>query len=83
MSIARAEYLRSNEVEDGEGKVAETKLERLLLRPAEAAEILGVSRSKLYELIAQGKIPSVRLDEGRLIRVPLAALKILVERAGA
>ena len=65
------------------GKVVETKLERLLLRPAEAAEILGVSRSKLYELIAQGKIPSVRLDDGRLIRVPLAALKALVERAGA
>jgi excisionase family DNA binding protein len=59
----------------------ETKLERLLLRPAEAAEILGVSRSKLYELIAQGKIPSVRLDEGRLIRVPIAALKALVEGA--
>jgi excisionase family DNA binding protein len=59
----------------------ETKLERLLLRPAEAAEILGVSRSKLYELIAQGKIPSVRLDEGRLIRVPVAALKALVESA--
>lgn len=65
------------------GEVVETKLERLLLRPAEAAEILGVSRSKLYELIAQGKIPSVRLDEGRLIRVPIAALKTLVEKAGA
>jgi excisionase family DNA binding protein len=62
--------------------VMETKLERLLLRPAEAAEILGVSRSKLYELIAQGKIPSVRLDEGRLIRVPVAALKALVDSAG-
>jgi excisionase family DNA binding protein len=64
------------------GEVMETKLERLLLRPAEAAEILGVSRSKLYELIAQGKIPSVRLDEGRLIRVPVAALKALVDSAG-
>ena len=63
------------------GEEVETKLERLLLRPAEAAEILGVSRSKLYELIAQGKIPSVRLDEGRLIRVPVAALKALVEGA--
>jgi excisionase family DNA binding protein len=64
------------------GEVMENKLERLLLRPAEAAEILGVSRSKLYELIARGKIPSVRLDEGRLIRVPVAALKALVESAG-
>jgi excisionase family DNA binding protein len=63
------------------GEAVETKLERLLLRPAEAAEILGVSRSKLYELIAQGKIPSVRLDEGRLIRVPVAALKALVDGA--
>lgn len=64
------------------GEGVETKLERLLLRPAEAAEILGVSRSKLYELVAAGKLPSVRLDEGRLIRVPLAALKALVEKAG-
>ena len=68
---------------EGEDDAVEIKLERLLLRPAEAAEILGVSRSKLYELIAQGKIPSVRLDEGRLIRVPLGALKLwLVEKAG-
>jgi excisionase family DNA binding protein len=65
------------------GGQMESKLERLLLRPAEAAEILGVSRSKLYELVAAGKLPSVRLDEGRLIRVPLAALKALVEKGGA
>jgi excisionase family DNA binding protein len=63
------------------GEVVETKLERLLLRPAEAAEILGVSRSKLYELIAARKLPSVRLDDGRLIRIPLSALKALVEKA--
>jgi excisionase family DNA binding protein len=62
--------------------VVETKLERLLLRPAEAAEILGVSRSKLYELVAARKLPSVRLDDGRLIRIPLSALKALVEKAG-
>jgi excisionase family DNA binding protein len=55
--------------------VVETKLERLLLCPAEAAEILGVSRSKLYELVAARKLPSVRLDDGRLIRIPLSALK--------
>ena len=62
--------------------MVETKLERLLLRPAEAAEILGVSRSKLYELVAARKLPSVRLDDGRLIRIPLSALKALVEKAG-
>jgi len=63
------------------GETVETKLERLLLRPAEAAEILGVSRSKLYELVAARKLPSVRLDDGRLIRIPLSALKALVEKA--
>jgi excisionase family DNA binding protein len=63
------------------GEAVETKLERLLLRPAEAAEILGVSRSKLYELVAARKLPSVRLDDGRLIRIPLSALKALVEKA--
>ena len=46
---------------------------RLLYRIAEAAEILGVSRSKAYELVASGEIPSVRL--GGTVRVPAAALK--------
>ena len=36
-------------------------LEKILLRPAEAAEMIGVSRSKIYELIASGAIPSVGL----------------------
>jgi excisionase family DNA binding protein len=46
---------------------------RLLLRPAEVAEAVGVSRAKAYELIAAGQIPSVKL--GGCIRVPLAALE--------
>ena len=57
--------------------------ERLLLRPAEAARLLSVSRSTIYELIASGKVPSARLDDGRLTRIPLAALKALVEKAGS
>jgi len=54
-------------------------LERILLRPAEAAEMIGVSWSKIYELIASGAIPSVRLQDGRMIRVPAAALKALAK----
>ncbi len=61
--------------------MADGKIERLLLRPSEAAEVLGVSRSKCYELIASGAIPSVRLERGKLVRVPLEALKRLA--AGA
>ena len=39
----------------------------LLLRVTEAARLLGVSRSTLYQLIAKGEIPVVRL--GRSVRV--------------
>ena len=45
----------------------------LLLRPAEAAVAIGVSRSRLYQLLASGELPSVRL--GRTVRVPVAALQ--------
>ena len=37
-------------------------MERLLLRPAEASEAVGIGRSKIYELLARGEIPSVRVD---------------------
>lgn len=42
------------------------------LRVPEVAKILGISRSKTYELIRQGVIPSVKF--GRIIRVPSALL---------
>ena len=41
------------------------RVERLLYRPAEAAEALGVSRSKVYELMNTGEIPWVRVGEAR------------------
>lgn len=46
---------------------------RLLLRPAEAAAALGISRSKTYELLAAGVIPSIRV--GSSVRVPVEALQ--------
>ena len=55
--------------------------ERLLLRPAEAAELIGIGRSKTYELIRAGELPSVRL--GNSLRVPLRDLQAWVERLGA
>ena len=48
-------------------------LEPLLLSVEEAAEVLRLGRSTLYELIASGEIPSLTI--GRSRRVPLAALK--------
>ena len=51
---------------------------RLLLRPTEVAESLGIGRSKAYELIASGAIPSIRL--GGSVRVPLGALRDWIAR---
>jgi excisionase family DNA binding protein len=52
--------------------------ERLMLRPAEVGDAIGVSRSKAYELIANGVIPSVKV--GGCVRVPLAALQSWIDR---
>lgn len=55
-----------------------TRNERLMLRPGEVAEALGIGRSKAYELIAAGEIPSIRL--GGSVRVPLDALRAWIDR---
>lgn len=49
------------------------ELPRLLLRPGEAAEVLGIGRSRMYEIIAAGLIPCVRI--GKTVRVPAEALR--------
>jgi len=45
---------------------------RLLLRPEEAAESIGVSRARFYELMADGRIKSIKI--GRSRRVPVAEI---------
>ncbi len=55
----------------------ESKTASLLLKPAQAAEALGVSRSKIYELLSRRVIPSVRLDGS--IRVPAIQLQSWLE----
>jgi len=42
-------------------------MEKLLLRPEEAAQLLGLGRATVYELIAAGSLPGVRI--GRSIRL--------------
>jgi excisionase family DNA binding protein len=53
-------------------------MDKILLRPAEAAELLGVSRSKVYQLLAVGTLPRVRV--GLSLRIPTKALQRWVER---
>jgi excisionase family DNA binding protein len=43
-------------------------MDALLLKVPEAAAQLGISRAKLYELISNGALPSVRVDGCRRIR---------------
>lgn len=52
-------------------------MEQILLRPQEAATALGVSRSKVYELLQRGEIPKVII--GCSIRVPAAALQAWID----
>lgn len=51
---------------------------RLLLTPIEAAEVMGLSRSKFYELLAADEIESIRIDRAR--RIPIDALEDYVDR---
>ncbi|HEV2066685.1 MAG TPA: helix-turn-helix domain-containing protein [Thermomicrobiales bacterium] len=46
---------------------------RLLVRPERAADMLDISRSMVYRLIAEGRLPSVLIDRSR--RVPVDALR--------
>lgn len=47
-------------------------MNKLLLSPAEAAETLGIGRTKLYELLGAGVIRSVHIGRGR--KIPPEAL---------
>ncbi len=54
----------------------------LAVSVGEGAALMGISRAKLYELIARGEIPSIRLDGRRLVRVEaLRAFLVKLETA--
>lgn len=55
--------------------------EKLLHSPEEAAELLGVSRSQMFELIARRQVESVKI--GRLRKVPRDALTSYIDRLRA
>jgi excisionase family DNA binding protein len=50
-----------------------TQLPPLLVRVNEAARLLGLGRSTIYQLVESGELPSVRIGTAR--RIPLAALE--------
>jgi excisionase family DNA binding protein len=52
-------------------------MERLLLTPEEVAEVLGIGRTKVYELMRLGLIESVKIHGCR--RIPTVAVHNYVE----
>ena len=48
-------------------------MEKLLLRPSEAAELIGVKRTTFYRLVKSKQIPTCLV--GKSIRISLAALR--------
>jgi excisionase family DNA binding protein len=53
-------------------------VDKLLLKAEEAAEVLSIGRSKVYELIGTGELASVRIGASR--RIPAEALVEFVSR---
>jgi excisionase family DNA binding protein len=55
--------------------------DRLLLRADEVGRLLGLGRSKVYELMMTNELPVVRI--GRLVRVPRRELeRWIMDRSG-
>ena len=52
-------------------------MEKLMLRPREAAESIGVGRTLFYQLVKAGVIPSCRV--GKAIRIPAAEFRAWAE----
>jgi len=53
-------------------------VERLLLRPEEAAHAMSIGRGKVFELIARGELPSVLVGGSR--RVPVEAIRAWIAK---
>jgi excisionase family DNA binding protein len=57
-------------------------MERLLYTPEQAADVLAVGRTTIYDLMSKGALPSVRI--GRCRRIPAGALEgFVAELCGA
>ena len=53
----------------------------LTLTVKETAAALGISENKVYDLVAENRIPHLRL--GRLIKIPRHGLEVWLERQSA
>ena len=56
-------------------------MDKLLLRVDEAAELIGLGRTKTYELVASGQLPAVHI--GKAVRGATSAIEEFVRRLQA
>jgi excisionase family DNA binding protein len=45
------------------------RLDRIAVSPAEAARLVGLGRTKIYESLNSGELPSCKIGRRRLIRI--------------
>lgn len=57
--------------------IPEPPMRKLLLTPEEAAQVLGIGRTKVYELMLSNAIESVKIGASR--RVPVHSLNTFVD----
>ena len=72
MSAMRMEV---SAVRTGAGARETPPVEPIAVTVAQAAALIGVKRTKAYDMIRRGELPVVRV--GTITRVPLAALREL------
>lgn len=60
------------------GQASDGEAPRLLITVEAAAELLSISRTRMYALIKAGEVMSVRV--GRLRRIPVGALDAFMTR---
>ena len=54
-------------------------MDALLLKPEQAAELLNVSRSTVYQLLSRNEIASIKIGASR--RITMEALREYVEKS--
>jgi excisionase family DNA binding protein len=69
--------MKRESTKSSELRIATTPV-RVLLRPEEGAEAVGVSRAQFFKFLADGSIKSLKI--GRLRRIPLAEIESWVAR---
>ena len=52
--------------------------ERLLITPAEGCKFLGIGRTKMYELIRTGVVPTVKLPSCRRLYLSVDGLRQMI-----